>query len=294
MSVKNNKQYSRVKTTKSNVAKTSGRSGFLLKKTRFNWKIAAVVGVVLVAVLGYLFVRLSSAASSNNSSTTTYSLTGSNVQILNGRKTPKSNGAVVVEDDSNHKLSIIIRKERNTSQKMEWCLTFYASAGVRMQGGYKLPNQNRVVKLNKSYSSTTGKTRDCFWLDPDINSNKEYVWFELVGGDSIAYAIGSSTLAAVQSNTAQKNTTTAPAPVNTGLCGGSNSFQQGSSGNCVKLIQQRLADLGYDPGLVDGAFGEKTFSAVKVFENKNSLTVDGVVDSGTWSVLFSANAARKQ
>lgn len=62
MTGKNNKQYSRAKTTKGNVAKTSGRAGFLLKKTRFNWKIAAVIGVVLVAALGYLFVRLGSAA----------------------------------------------------------------------------------------------------------------------------------------------------------------------------------------------------------------------------------------
>jgi hypothetical protein len=62
MSVKNNKQNSKVKPSKSNVAKTSGRSGILLKKARFNWKIAAVVGVVLVVVLGYLFVRLSGAA----------------------------------------------------------------------------------------------------------------------------------------------------------------------------------------------------------------------------------------
>lgn len=45
------------KTTKSNVA----RSSSLKKGNKFNWKIAVVIGLILVAGVGYLFVRLSRA-----------------------------------------------------------------------------------------------------------------------------------------------------------------------------------------------------------------------------------------
>jgi peptidoglycan hydrolase-like protein with peptidoglycan-binding domain len=55
-----------------------------------------------------------------------------------------------------------------------------------------------------------------------------------------------------------------------------------------------LSDLGYDPGPIDGIYGEKTYNAVKVFESKNGMTVDGVVDTRTWSMLFSADPVRKQ
>lgn len=53
-----------VKTTKSNanIARATGRAGLLNKKAKFNWKIVVVIGVVLVATLGYLYVRLSKAS----------------------------------------------------------------------------------------------------------------------------------------------------------------------------------------------------------------------------------------
>lgn len=41
---------------------------------------------------------------------------------------------------------------------------------------------------------------------------------------------------------------------------------KGSRGKDVRRVQQRLVDLGYDPGMVDGVFGEKTRSAVWAFE----------------------------
>lgn len=43
-------------------------------------------------------------------------------------------------------------------------------------------------------------------------------------------------------------------------------LSKGSRGNDVRRMQQRLVDLGYDPGVVDGVFGEKTRSAVWAFE----------------------------
>lgn len=45
------------------VAKSKSKSSLLNKRVKFNWKIAAVIGIVLIAALGYLFVRMSRAQS---------------------------------------------------------------------------------------------------------------------------------------------------------------------------------------------------------------------------------------
>lgn len=59
----------------------------------------------------------------------------------------------------------------------------------------------------------------------------------------------------------------------------------GSTGDEVKEIQRRLKDWGYYNGNVDGTFGSKTFEAVKNFQRKNGLAVDGIVGKNTLSAL---------
>lgn len=60
----------------------------------------------------------------------------------------------------------------------------------------------------------------------------------------------------------------------------------------VKELQKKLNEVGCGPIDVDGDFGPKTFSAVKLFQssrrdqNGNPLEIDGKVGSITWSVLF--------
>ena len=60
----------------------------------------------------------------------------------------------------------------------------------------------------------------------------------------------------------------------------------GSSGKNVKLLQQRLTDLGYYEGPVSGNFQGNTRNAVKAFQTQNGLAVDGVVGKKTWDLLF--------
>lgn len=55
----------------------------------------------------------------------------------------------------------------------------------------------------------------------------------------------------------------------------------GSSGSEVKKIQQKLKSWGYYTGSVDGIFGSKTREAVRYFQRKNGLTVDGIVGKKT-------------
>lgn len=55
----------------------------------------------------------------------------------------------------------------------------------------------------------------------------------------------------------------------------------GSSGDEVRRIQQKLSDLGYYKGRVDGIYGTNTQSAVKSFQRNVGLTADGIVGSAT-------------
>ena len=63
----------------------------------------------------------------------------------------------------------------------------------------------------------------------------------------------------------------------------------GISGTDVREIQERLKDLDY-LDKVTGYFGEETEAAVKEFQKRNGLTVDGTVGAKTKDVLFSGEA----
>ena len=62
-------------------------------------------------------------------------------------------------------------------------------------------------------------------------------------------------------------------------------YKQGNRGDTVRLIQQKLKRWGYYTGSVDGIFGAKTKEAVKYFQRKNGLTVDGIVGDKTLKAL---------
>jgi N-acetylmuramoyl-L-alanine amidase len=59
----------------------------------------------------------------------------------------------------------------------------------------------------------------------------------------------------------------------------------GSSGQEVIDIQAKLYNWGYYNGIVDGVFGYQTYKAVRYFQSKNGLTVDGIVGPVTLSAL---------
>ncbi len=63
------------------------------------------------------------------------------------------------------------------------------------------------------------------------------------------------------------------------------SYRQGSSGDVVYTIQKKLKNWGYYSGEVDGIYGSATTEAVKLFQSKNGLTVDGIVGAKTMEKL---------
>lgn len=62
-------------------------------------------------------------------------------------------------------------------------------------------------------------------------------------------------------------------------------YRQGSTGDAVRTIQTKLSNWGYFSGDIDGIYGPKTEEAVKYFQRKNGLTVDGVVGPATLRAL---------
>ena len=62
-------------------------------------------------------------------------------------------------------------------------------------------------------------------------------------------------------------------------------IKQGSSGETVRKIQTKLKNWGYYTGSVDGIFGSKTLAAVKYFQRKNGLVVDGIVGTKTAAAM---------
>lgn len=63
------------------------------------------------------------------------------------------------------------------------------------------------------------------------------------------------------------------------------TIRDGTSNNFVFLLQFILNQLGYSL-LVDGKFGRNTDAAVKNFQSKNNLSVDGIVGPNTWKTLL--------
>lgn len=59
----------------------------------------------------------------------------------------------------------------------------------------------------------------------------------------------------------------------------------GTSGQDVRVVQQKLRNWGYYTGAIDGYYAAKTFQAVRQFQIKNGLKVDGIVGEETWGAL---------
>jgi len=67
------------------------------------------------------------------------------------------------------------------------------------------------------------------------------------------------------------------------------SIQKGANGSIVKNIQQKLKDLKkpeFDPGTVDGGFGDRTKNAIIAFQKSQKLQADGIVGIKTWVTLL--------
>ena len=63
------------------------------------------------------------------------------------------------------------------------------------------------------------------------------------------------------------------------------SYQRGSSGEVVTQIQTKLKRWGYYNGTIDGVYGSATEKAVRLFQQKNGLAVDGKAGKQTLAAM---------
>lgn len=64
------------------------------------------------------------------------------------------------------------------------------------------------------------------------------------------------------------------------------TLRKGNSGRSVRTLQEQLNNAGADPTLaVDGRFGGATDAAVRAFQDRMGLTVDGIAGPQTWGTL---------
>ncbi|MFN6181039.1 MAG: glycoside hydrolase family protein [Dolichospermum sp.] len=71
-------------------------------------------------------------------------------------------------------------------------------------------------------------------------------------------------------------------------------LKQGANGAKVQQLQEILKALNFDPGTIDGDFGNNTIKAVKQFQSQNRLDVDGIVGKNTQNALNKALNALDQ
>jgi len=63
------------------------------------------------------------------------------------------------------------------------------------------------------------------------------------------------------------------------------TLRSGAKGIAVRGLQRRLIDAGFEVDEIDGSFGTQTEAAVRAFQKRCELHVDGVVGTQTWERL---------
>ncbi len=66
------------------------------------------------------------------------------------------------------------------------------------------------------------------------------------------------------------------------------TLKTGSSGQEVIILQQKLAEIGYAVGSVDGVYGNDTERAVASFQRDQKIRITGIVNNATWRALKKA------
>ena len=63
-------------------------------------------------------------------------------------------------------------------------------------------------------------------------------------------------------------------------------IKEGDTSDDVKMVQERLIEIGYLEGEADGVFGELTRNAIIAYQTDNALDADGICGELTYKKLF--------
>jgi peptidoglycan hydrolase-like protein with peptidoglycan-binding domain len=68
--------------------------------------------------------------------------------------------------------------------------------------------------------------------------------------------------------------------------GGHQQMGQEMSAEQIRMAQKHLKEAGFDPGPIDGQFGQKTAQAVREYQRSNGLPATGQLDEPTKELLM--------
>ena len=144
-------------------------------------------------------------------------------------------------------------------------------------------SDSKVVGTLREGASVTIKDSSGSWYKITAGGKTGYVYKKYI---KITDSSGKSS----ESNKSSSKGTKENKKKSTGNSNG--TCEPGDSGNAVKKVQQRLKKLGYYTGSVDGDYGNGTKTAVKNFQKRNGLSVNGKVNSKTLAKLNSSDAKK--
>ncbi|MBQ1507658.1 MAG: peptidoglycan-binding protein [Ruminococcus sp.] len=166
--------------------------------------------------------------------------------------------------------------ESLSSSYMGWNCWFKHSAVSYVTDGWEQFNGDYYYYENGEYIVDTSRT---------IDGTTYY--FDSTGRSGTTPSDMSSTASESVSDDTDNSAETEPEEAQTSAA--SESYKIGSSGEEVKNIQNRLAQLGYYKGEISGEFDEATEAAYKQFQAAAGLIVDGIAGSDR-EVLYSGEA----
>ncbi len=117
---------------------------------------------------------------------------------------------------------------------------------------------------------------------PTVTANPNAAATFSIGGNTVPVEDNGLGIAGIGLGTAEPGASPTAEP----------ALKRGSTGARVTALQQKLKNLGYYSGTVDGDYGDGTVSAVKAFQSRNGLTADGVAGEATLKLIDSGNAKK--
>jgi len=126
-------------------------------------------------------------------------------------------------------------------------------------------------------------------------------WYKIKYGGKTGYAAkkyikasssSSSKSSSSKSSSSKSSSSKSSSSKSSSSSSSGGTCRPGDKGDAVKKVQKRLKALGYLSGKVDGDYGNGTKSAVKAFQKKNGLAVNGIVNSKTLKKLNSSDAKK--
>ncbi len=168
-----------------------------------------------------------------------------------------------------------------------FCIAFAAKTGTVTANYLNIrktaSSSGKVVGVLRKGATVTIKDTCGSWYKITSGNKSGYVYksYIKVGGSSSGSGKTSSSSSSSSSSKKPDSKTSSD-----GTCG------PGSKGAAVKKVQRRLKQLGYYSGSIDGDYGNGTKTAVKDFQRKNGLSVNGTVNSKTLKKLNSSDAKK--